>query len=211
MKDIGFYESFPATARALKTRRPIFGFGVNDAPFFTQFHFNGKLLAHPAYLAWKSMIARCYDQKYKSKFATYEGVTVCDEWRSFMSFREWWLDRHVEGWHLDKDLLSGDRHYSPNNCIFIPMALNMFLTDSAASRGEFAIGCSRNKSGLFVSYVNNPISNTKEWLGTFATEDDAHSKWKKRKLQIAHEMKQEMDAIDKRIFDMVILKIKSMR
>jgi hypothetical protein len=69
MKDIGFYESFPATARALNTRRPIFGFGVNDAPFFTQFHFNGKLLAHPAYLAWKSMIARCYDQKYKSKFA----------------------------------------------------------------------------------------------------------------------------------------------
>lgn len=40
------------------------------------------------------------------KWPSYIGVTVCDEWRSFMKFREWWLENHVDGWQIDKDLLT---------------------------------------------------------------------------------------------------------
>lgn len=211
MKEISFYESFPTNDRNLKTRRLVCGFGINDAPFSTQFHHLGKLIAHPAYLAWKSLITRCYNNKYQSKYPSYSGVTVCEEWRSFMAFRSWWLDNQVEGWHIDKDILSSSRQYSPSTCIFIPSSLNMFLTDSAASRGRWMIGCSMTRTGKFTSYINNPLSGKKETLGSFELEIEAHNKWMERKIEIAGEMKAIMDSIDERIYGRVVELIKLMK
>lgn len=211
MTDLTFFESKIADIRALKTRRKIFGVGINDAPFCTQFHDGNKLIAHPAYVSWKSMITRCYDKKYQDKYPTYKNKTVCDEWLSFMRFRSWWISNHVYGWHLDKDILTDSDCYSPDACIFIPSHINIFLTDSASNRGDHAIGASMTRYGLFNSSCQNPVSKKKEHLGNYATENEAHLAWRNRKLEIALELKPQMDAIDLRIYPRVVTIINSKR
>jgi len=61
-------------------------------------------------------------------------------WLSFMRFREWWTENHVDGWQLDKDLLVlNNKTYSPDACIYIPQWLNKFTVDAAAARGLLPI------------------------------------------------------------------------
>lgn len=211
MFDIAFYESRVSSERNLKTRRKVYGFGINDAPFPTQFHIKEKLYAHPAYLAWKSIICRCYNPKYIDRFPTYSGASVCEEWRSFMSFRSWWVEHHIDGLVIDKDIIGNGKVYSPSTCIFIPNDMNIFLTDSAAARGAYPIGCSRTKYGSFVATCSNPFTKKKEFIGCHKEPESAHKAWMARKIELAGMMKDQMDSIDSRIYGRVIEIIKSKR
>ena len=185
------------------------GFGVNDADYVVSSIVDGKRVKCLAYRAWQNMIKRCYSEKYQERWTTYIGVTVCDEWRSFMKFREWWLENHVDGWHLDKDLLTDNRQYSPDSCIYVPAWLNCFNLDSGASRGQCPIGVSyhiRDKS--FVSLCCNPKTGRREHLGYFKTKEPARIAWMSRKIELAAQMKADMDAIDKRIYPRAVEIIK---
>ncbi len=185
--------------------KSIFGFGVNDADYRVYSTLDGVVCRCPAYVAWVAMITRCYSDKYKDKFPTYNGVSVCDEWRSFMAFRKWWLDSHVEGWHLDKDLLSDERHYSPSTCIYIPNWLNLFLSNGGASRGKYPIGVSIDENtGRFCARCKSVFSGGNGYIGKFGTADEAYQAWLKRKLAIALELKPMMDSIDLRIYERVV-------
>jgi len=87
-----------------------------------------------SYGVWCSMLKRCYSEIHLKNSPTYKGVTVCKEWHNFQNFAKWFEENYVEGWHLDKDLLSADsKIYSPNTCIFIPQALNSFLSNTSNS------------------------------------------------------------------------------
>lgn len=57
---------------------------------------------------------------------------------------------------------------------------------------------------MFRSQCGNPQTRKHEHLGYFYSRSDAHAAWKKRKLEIALDMKQEMDSIDKRIYERVV-------
>lgn len=188
-----------------RSRGLICGIGVNDANYVTESIENGNRVRCVSYVSWKNMIERCYSKKYHKIRKTYIGTTVCDEWLSFMEFRKWWLDNFVYGWHLDKDLLTDCREYSPDNCIYIPAWLNTFTTDSGSSRGEWPIGVYFNKrSELFAAQCNNPITSKIESLGLFSYPEDAHKAWRLRKIFWADELKVKMDEIDKRIHPRVI-------
>lgn len=80
-------------------------------------------------VAWKSMLERCYCPKYREKFPTYEGCTVCDEWHNFQNFAEWWYENHPSDgvkYQLDKDkLVKGNKTYSPKTCTFLTLAENV--------------------------------------------------------------------------------------
>lgn len=183
----------------------VYGFGVNDADYVVQPLLSGKQGICPAYRAWKKMLERCYSIRSHSKHPTYIGVTVCDEWRSFMAFRGWWLTARVDGWELDKDLLSSDKVYSPLSCIYVPGWLNNFTTDSGAKRGEWPIGVDLNApSGRFRARCRNPISGKLEHLGLFSTPELASEAWRDRKAWLALELKPSMDEIDHRIYPRVI-------
>ena len=185
--------------------RLVQGFGINDAGYVVGRLVSGKMVICSAYTAWSSMIARCYSKKFQIKNPTYIGVTVCEEWRSFMKFREWWLENHIDGWHLDKDILTDNRQYSPDNCLYVPAWLNSFTADSKAIRGEFPIGVDyHNGSGSFRSGCRNPISGRREDITGFKTPEAAHLAWRARKLEYASQMKNEMDAIDARIYPRVV-------
>lgn len=204
-------ESYPAKKSSIARRNPVYGVGVNDAHYTTQPIVNGKQIRDPAYRAWCGMLKRSYNQKYHEAHPTYSDVTVCAEWHSFSAFRDWWLANYREGGHLDKDLLVvGNKEYSTGACIYIPSWLNTFTTDRGASRGEFPIGVSiHNQTGLYQSNCGNPITGKQHGLGLFNTPEAAHSAWLKCKLELADQLKPQMDVIDQRIYPNVVTIIKA--
>ena len=115
----------------------VFGVGIIGAKY--PITING--VKTKEYVLWKGMLQRCYSD---TQYPTYEGCEVSDNFKSFEYFYEW-CNKQIgsgnEGWHLDKDLLvKGNKVYSEDTCVFIPKEINMVLTKSTASRGEYLIG-----------------------------------------------------------------------
>ena len=164
------------------------GVGVSDADYFVTKKENGKQVWRcPYHQTWKSMLMRAYSDKYKQKNPTYQDVTVCEEWHSFMRFRAWMEKQDWEGKELDKDILfEKNKIYSPNTCVFVDGVVNNFLNDQAAARGEWPIGVYWNEQKQkFISQCNNPFTKEKEYLGYFHCPNQAHRAWKKRKHELA--------------------------
>lgn len=186
-------------------RKLIYGAGVNDTDYSTQPLKGKKCITCPAYKTWKHMLERVYSNKFRQKQQTYEDTTVCDSWLYFSNFRNWYIKNHVDNYHLDKDLLTQSKTYSPSTCIFVPQWLNNFITLRNNCRGEFLLGVSRKKDqNKYQAYCNNPKTLKLEHLGYFTEEYVAHEAWLARKLQIAYELKIEMDEIDTRIYPNVV-------
>jgi hypothetical protein len=123
------------------------GGGVVDVDFFIGMNYDNIW----QYKLWQNMLYRAYCPKYKQKFPTYVGVTVCSEWLYFGNFLEW-VNRevgyggHKKGFALDKDLLiKGNKVYCPEACSFVPDAINLLLGSNAAIRGGLPIGVSKLK------------------------------------------------------------------
>lgn len=73
-----------------------------------------------SYQTWHNMLVRCYDSNYHKLFPTYKQCTVCNEWKNFTNFSEWFEDNYQEGLVLDKDSkVAGNKIYSPETCTFI--------------------------------------------------------------------------------------------
>ena len=136
------------------------------------------------------MIGRCYSVKIQEHQPTYKGCTVSEDWLVFTNFRDWMMAQDWEGNQLDKDILfEGNKVYSPDTCVFVTQTVNKFTTDRGASRGEWVIGvdwCKR--TGKFRASCGNPFTKKQENLGLFTCELEAHEKWAKRKLELAHEL-----------------------
>ena len=180
--------------------RLVYGVGINDADYVTNKretigYVNGKqkqkrVWECPYYRAWENMLARCYSAKYQEKQPTYKGCSVSDDWLTFSNFKNWMEKQDWEGKQLDKDiLLEGNKVYSKESCVFVTRMVNMFTIDSGAARGEWLIGVYWNKGkNKFMSMCSNPFTKKREYLGLFTTELEAHEKWRKRKLELSHEL-----------------------
>ena len=166
----------------------VYGVGVNDADYFVYGTENHKIVWRcPYYRAWKDMLVRAYSDKYKQRQPTYNGVTVCEEWHSFMRFRAWMIQQDWSGKELDKDILvPGNKVYSPNTCVFVDKVVNSFLVDRAADRGEWPLGVYWNEQNQkFMSRCSNPFTKKNEYLGLFQCPNQAHLAWKARKHELA--------------------------
>lgn len=150
----------------------IYGFGIND--LYEESH-------SEAFSKWYNMIRRCYDNKYHKGKPSYEKATVCDEWKYFSQFKEWFDSNYISGYHLDKDILcKGNKEYSPDKCCFVPSEINSMLTKSDRERGNLPIGVRLGKSkkkfearlSVYKGYIH---------LGTFDTVDDAFLAYKQAK------------------------------
>jgi hypothetical protein len=159
------------------------GIGINDADYVVAKRKGNKIIwICPFYRAWKDMLKRCYNKTELKRHPTYVGCTVCEEWLTFSNFKVWMESQNWEGKQLDKDILGNGKLYNPKTCAFVLPSTNVFLTDCAASRGEYLIGVYRNKqNGKFRSQCRNPFTKKVEYLGYFHTELEAHFAWKKRK------------------------------
>lgn len=153
-------------------RRIIYGVAVNDT--YEDTH-------TPAFAKWYNMVRRCYDKKYHAGKPTYSKATVCEEWKLFSNFKKWFDVNHIEGYHLDKDILvKGNTIYSPDTCCFVPNEINVLLTKSDGHRGNLPLGVKLGKSkkryearlSVYKGYIH---------LGTFDTVEDAFLSYKKAK------------------------------
>jgi hypothetical protein len=168
-------------------RTSIMGVGINDADYNTNPRVNGKKVKCPIYAIWCGMINRCYNKSELERFPSYVGCYVCEDWLLFSNFRSWVLSQDWVGKHLDKDIIvNGNKKYSPETCAFVDGSLNMFFTESTASRGEHKIGVHFHKAhGKFMAYCRNPFKKKQEFLGYFQSEEPAHLAWKLKKKEHA--------------------------
>lgn len=199
-------DTCPSNICSIVQRKQVYGVGINDADYVTQPIINGVQFRCPAYSAWVSMLSRSYGELFTKKFKTYSEVTVCTEWLRFSKFRAWFIENHVDGYALDKDLFSsGNKIYSPNTCIYIPSWINTFITDRNSVKGDYPVGVSIEKrSNKLMARCRHPKGKDSEFLGYFDSEYSAHDAWVTRKIEIANSLKSEMDEIDPRIHPKIV-------
>jgi len=73
------------------------------------------------YRIWNSILNRCKNKKTDSyKFYGGKGITVCNEWKSFVNFRDWAL---ANGYNdtLSIDRIDSKGNYEPSNCRWVTM------------------------------------------------------------------------------------------
>lgn len=185
--------------KVMKPKRLLFGVGINDVDYVVKKYetteVNGVRKQRQVwvclyYQAWKHMLERCYSAKYQERQPTYKGCAVSEEWHTFSNFRAWMVAQDWQGKQLDKDLLAqSNKTYSADTCVFVTQTVNSFTTDSKASRGDLLIGVYWNKAAKkFLSRCRNPFTKKQENLGYFTCEQEAHQAWRKRKLELAHEL-----------------------
>ena len=188
------------TITLLKKNKLVYGVGVNDADYVVQKferigYEAGKIKQElvwvcPYYSIWMAMLKRCYSAKYQESRPTYIGCTVSKEWLTFSNFRVWMEKQDWQNKHLDKDLLfEGNKVYSSETCVFVTQLVNSFTTDGGAISGKRLIGTCWDKHwGKFRAQCGNPFTKKREHLGRFSSEQEAHNAWRKRKLELAHEL-----------------------
>lgn len=75
------------------------------------------------YQEWLSMKRRCLPNSQDSKTYFRRGITVCTEWLSdFIAFRSWAIANGYAD-NLSLDRVDNDKGYSPDNCRWVPIAL----------------------------------------------------------------------------------------
>lgn len=152
----------------------VYGQGIFDGDFKVG---SGKNM-DARYVKWMAMLGRCYCPVQQKRDPSYEGVTVCEEWKLFSNFNAWlqtW--DNWENLELDKDIIGG-RVYSPSTCLMISPELNKFLSYQK-KQGKLA-GCHYEKSReKYKANIN--IDGKVKTLGRFETELDAHLCWLRAK------------------------------
>lgn len=183
------YKDFPiieVDARSIWCRSLVLGVGINDANYQTQPRLNGKQIKCPIYRKWAHMLDRCYSEKWRSRNVTYLDCILDKRWHSFMAFREWVLSQPFwEGYHLDKDLLiSGNKIYGPDTCIFVSQEVNSFMTENKVTNSGLPLGVTDLKNGFYRVYVSNGTG--KNWHSNMIDDIELASLiYEEKKLQFA--------------------------
>lgn len=137
-----------------------------------------------AYSKWNNMFIRCYNKKYQEKTPSYKGCEVCEEWKLFDNFYNWFKDPqngYRKNYHLDKDLLvQGNKIYSPETCCFVPQTVNSMMTRNQRIRGKVkSIGVTFRR-GKYIARCNFGHKEAAT-VGVFDNEQDAFIAYKKAK------------------------------
>jgi len=181
-KSIAPFVEIPATNISLAARKPVFGVGINDADYITDYRPKGKSrIRCQYYVTWISMLTRCYSEKFLDRRPTYVGCTVAKEWHSFMNFRRWMERQDWMNKELDKDLLIiGNKIYSPETCIFISPLINRLIADESKKR-KYPTGVYVNTDQGKEFFSSIMVNGKPKRLGCFATQEEARNTYKTAK------------------------------
>lgn len=165
----------------------IFGVG-----YIGCFRNNERTSKDRAYIVWRNMLMRCYDEKTYIKHPTYQDCTVCEEWHNYSNFKQWFDENYIEGYVIDKDILfKGNKVYSSETCCFVPNEINALFTKRQNHRGEFPIGVKfckeqRRFKACYKSMFTK--DNIKTYIGCFSTPEEAFEAYKKAKEEYIKEV-----------------------
>lgn len=113
---------------------------------YTEVGSKGGLSNSRLYNIWLHMKGRCF-RKTDDHYPHYggRGITVCDDWKNFESFRTWSLSNGYAD-DLTIDRINNDGNYEPSNCRWISMKKQ----------------CNNRRSNILVT-INNVTHNIQEW------------------------------------------------
>ncbi|AMM43628.1 HNH endonuclease [Pectobacterium phage vB_PcaM_CBB] len=174
------------------------GVGIYDGPSGIN---RNKLI----YNIWAAMIKRCYSEDYLSRNPSYIGTEVCDEWKYYSNFEEWFKQNYNDGYQLDKDIIAGDmKLYSPATCAFVPSFINTAILTNRIS-SEYPLGVSYKKHKKFV-FAKPYVSQIKKFgkvksLGMYSTPEEAHRAWQLEKIKYFQELIERFSYLDDKILN----------
>ena len=85
------------------------------------------------YKTWMKILTRCCDStNYDYKYYGEKGIKICEEWKYFPNFYNWFNNQKYKEGELDKDIIAlaykmNFKIYSPETCLLIPARLNQFF------------------------------------------------------------------------------------
>lgn len=130
---------------------------------------------------------------------TYQGAEMCQLWKDdFKNFFTWIThesnySRWKEGykWCLDKDILiKNNKIYSPETCCLVPTNVNTLFVKKNKNRGKYPIGVTPNHQ-RYMALMSNPlVNNTRYYLGTYDTPEEAFEVYKKAKEELIKDIAQ---------------------
>lgn len=135
------------------------------------------------FMSWHHMMRRCYSPYEINKNISYKDCFVCEEWHNFQNFLHCHELNYVDGYHLDKDIInSGNKIYSPENCIYVPAYVNILIVTGGTQNSNERIGVSyRANRGMYRAYIS--IDGKYKNLGHYKTEEEAGIVYDKEKYQ----------------------------
>lgn len=157
-------------------KRLAYGHGINDL---------GR--ENKWYCVWKGILERCFNEHWLSTHESYRGTTVCDEWLTLSAFSEWCENNGgiINELQIDKDvLIPGNKHYSPDTCVFITPALNSLMLMNKKTRSKYGIGVTLD-GNRFQSRIK--INNQTVRIGRFDTPIEASFAYIKKKCEVIRE------------------------
>lgn len=180
--------------------RLVYGIGINDANVIV--NDGGKQIT--SYHVWQDILYRCHTEKGNTNCPSYVGCSICEEWKRFSVFKEWFDKNYIQGYYLDKDILEkGNKVYDPKHCVFVPQEINMLLCKANRIRGKYPIGVSyHNQCDKYVAKVT--INNRIVHLGLFFNPEDAFNAYKQAKERHIKDVAQKYyndGKISKRVYD----------
>lgn len=163
----------------------VYGFGIYDGDF------EGKNSTNKIYQVWRGMIKRCYSPKSLSSQPSYIGTTVSDEWIYYSNFEKWYHTNYIDGYFLDKDIISGSSQlYSPETCAFVPREINNSILEGRSPHTQYPLGVSyHTKKKSMINEYKKPFyaqltkNGTSHSLGSFETSYEAHVAWQHAKIE----------------------------
>ena len=132
----------------------------------------------------------------------YIDVSVSMEWLGYSNFYEDVINMvgyDYEDFVIDKDILSrNNKIYSKDTCCFVPPEINVALTKSNATRGEYMIGVD------FHSKTNNFRARHRGHIGLFDNELEAFNAYKLSKENyLKHLATKYKNVIDERVYNVL--------
>jgi hypothetical protein len=127
------------------------------------------------------------------------------EFPDFRTFVDWAVSQvgYGKGFELDKDLLSGDKVYSPTTCLYLPRELNVFVkAESVLQSGPYPCGvtyCNNTNENIYRARCSD--GNRSVSLGCYPTPEAAHAAYTIYKASVAKKLADKFkDQIDPRAY-----------
>lgn len=183
-------------------KKLVYGVGINDRKYPASI--NG--VSKKEYTLWKGMLERCYNSICQTKYPTYIGCTVSNDFKNYSYFFEWCnvqIGFGNESYELDKDLIQkNNKVYSENTCVFLPKELNIVFMNRSNDKSILPIGVTRNGNNFSARCSINGIRKS---IGTFTTPELAFNAYKTFKESHIKELAEKYkDVIDPRAYQALL-------
>lgn len=182
-------------------RSLVYGRGVNDAWYKTEYVDANVRQGCPFYRKWVAMLKRCYSLRYVKDNPSYESVEVCKDWLTFSKFRAWMSAQRWEGNQLDKDILGDGRLYSPETCALVSHATNCTLI----GEGTGVTWCKSRRKYL----AQCSVKGKNKVIGRYTTLQEASIAYKLFKAEVIVQLADE--EVDIRVKSVLLEKARHLR